>query len=73
LEAAAHAGGPRVVAFVHIPPLRVKALPRRAEPQRRTGNMHALARLTRVSEAMLIAIRTMLPDISTTRRPATLV
>lgn len=73
LEAAAHAGGPRVVAFVHIPPLRMKARPCRAEPQRRTGNLHALARLTRVSEAMLIAIRTMLRDISTTRRLATLV
>ena len=42
LEAAARAGGPRAVAFVHIPPLRVKALPRRAERQRRAPGMHSL-------------------------------
>lgn len=56
LEAAAHAGGPRVVAFVHIPPLRVKALPRRSERQRRTAGMHSVGPLARVVEAMLIAI-----------------
>jgi len=68
LEAAARADGPRVVAFVHIPPLRRKSRPRRAERRRppQAGNMHALARLTRASEAMLIAIRATLRDMATT-------
>ena len=67
LEAAARAGGPRVVAFVHTPPLRLKARPCRAKRERQTGSMHALARLTRVSEAMLIAIRAMFRDMAATR------
>jgi hypothetical protein len=62
--------GPRVVAFVHIPPLRMKALPRRAKLQRpqRAGNMRALARLARASEAMLIALRATLRDTAIDRR-----
>lgn len=67
LEAAARAGGPRVVAFVHIPPLRLKARPRRAQPERKAASMHALAHLTRSSETMLIAIRAMLRDTTATR------
>jgi pyroglutamyl-peptidase len=64
---AARAGGPRVVAFVHISPLCLKARPRRAQRERQTEGMHALARLTRVSETMLIAIRVMLRDTTATR------
>ena len=72
LEAAARPNGPRIVAFVHIPPLRTKARPRRAKPQRpqraeRPGSRRAervltLVRLAHASEAMLIALRAMLRD-----------
>ena len=64
LEAAARPNGPRIVAFVHIPPLRANVRPRRAKPQRpqRAASAHTLARLARASEAMLIALRAMLRD-----------
>lgn len=51
VEAAAQTGVPRFVAFVHVPPLRMKALPRRA-----VRHPHSLAQLTRGGEAILLAI-----------------
>jgi pyroglutamyl-peptidase len=58
LEAAARPGGPRLVVLVHIPPLEMKALPRRAgEQQQARQRMHSLANLTRTAEAILIAVR----------------
>jgi pyroglutamyl-peptidase len=54
LEAAARAGVPRVVVFVHVPPLRMKALPRRAGQR-----THSFASLTRGGEAILLAILAM--------------
>lgn len=69
LEAAARADGPRVVAFVHMPPLCLKARPYRAQRERQAESMPALARLTRVSETMLIAIGAMLRDTAATRSP----
>jgi pyroglutamyl-peptidase len=55
LEAAAQAGVPRVVVFVHVPLPRMKALPRRVGRY-----SHSLAQLTRGSEAILLAIPAML-------------
>jgi pyroglutamyl-peptidase len=58
LEAGARPGGLRLVVLVHIPPLAIKALPRRGRAGERARQpMHSLANLTRAAEAMLIAVR----------------
>jgi pyroglutamyl-peptidase len=64
LEAAQGAGGPRLVAFVHVPPVQRK--PRPASAKRRPA--YQLGDLVRASEAILIAMAA----LARTRRPATL-
>jgi pyroglutamyl-peptidase len=64
LESAQVPGGPRLVAFVHVPPVRRKARP--ASVQRRRG--YRLGDLVRASEAILIAMAA----LARTQRPATL-
>jgi pyroglutamyl-peptidase len=51
LDAARTPGGPRLVAFVHVPPIRVKPLP---AGRRRPG--FRLADLVRAGEAILLAM-----------------
>jgi pyroglutamyl-peptidase len=64
LEAAGAAGGPRLVAFVHVPPVRRKARPAAAKRQR----VYRLSDLVRASEAILVAMAA----LARTQRPATL-
>jgi pyroglutamyl-peptidase len=64
LESARVPGGPRLVAFVHVPP--VKRKPRPALAKRRRG--YRLGDLVRASEAILIAMAA----LARTHRPATL-
>jgi pyroglutamyl-peptidase len=64
LEGARAPGGPRLVAFVHVPPVRRKARPASAT-RRRT---HRLADLVRAGEAILIAMTA----LARMQRPATL-
>jgi pyroglutamyl-peptidase len=65
LEAARGAGGPRLVAFVHVPPVKRKARP--TSSKRRGG--YRVDDLVRASEAILIAMAA----LARTQRPATLV
>jgi pyroglutamyl-peptidase len=59
LEAARQPGGPKLVAFVHIPPLRRSG---RKRPSRDgEARLPSLANLTRAGEAILAAIATALP------------
>jgi pyroglutamyl-peptidase len=64
LEAARAPGGPGIVAFVHVPPIRLK--PRPAGGRRRA---YHLAELVRAGEAILLA----LTALARARRTATLV
>jgi pyroglutamyl-peptidase len=64
LESARVPGGPRLVAFVHVPPVKRKARP--ASGKRRRG--YRLSDLVRASEAILIAMAA----LARTQRPATL-
>jgi pyroglutamyl-peptidase len=64
LEAAHGAGGPRLVAFVHVPPVRHKARPTSAKRR-----VYRLGDLVRASEAILIAMAA----LARTQRPAALV
>jgi pyroglutamyl-peptidase len=64
LEAARVPGGPRLVAFVHVPPVRRKARPASAKRRR----AYRLDDLVRASEAILVAMAA----LARTQRPATL-
>jgi pyroglutamyl-peptidase len=64
LEAARTPGGPRLVAFVHVPP--VKRKPRPASAKRRHG--YRTGELVRASEAILVAMMA----LARMQRPATL-
>jgi pyroglutamyl-peptidase len=64
LEAAQVAGGPRLVAFVHVPPMKRKARPWSAKPRR----LYRLDDLVRASEAILVAMAA----LARTQRAATL-
>jgi pyroglutamyl-peptidase len=64
LESAQVAGGPRLIAFVHVPPVRRKARP--ASTKRR--HRYRLGDLVRASEAILVAMAA----LARTQRPATL-
>ena len=64
LESARVPGGPRLVAFVHVPPVARKARP--ASAKRRRG--YRLGDLVRASEAILIAMAA----LARTQRPAAL-
>jgi pyroglutamyl-peptidase len=64
LEAARRADGPRLVAFVHVPPVRRKARPASAKRRR----AYRLDDLVRASEAILVAMAA----LARTQRPATL-
>jgi pyroglutamyl-peptidase len=71
LEAARGAGGPRLVAFVHVPPVRHKARPVSAcSPSRpcKRRRVYRLGDLVRASEAILIAMTA----LARMERPATL-
>jgi pyroglutamyl-peptidase len=64
LNSARVPGGPRLIAFVHVPPIKRKARPTSAK--RRHG--YRLGDLVRASEAILIAMAA----LARTQRPATL-
>jgi pyroglutamyl-peptidase len=64
LESARVPGGPRLVAFVHVPPVPHKARPTSAKRRR----VYRMSDLVRASEAILIAMAA----LARTRRPATL-
>jgi pyroglutamyl-peptidase len=64
LAAARTAGGPRLVAFVHVPPVRVK--PQQSSAKRR--HAYRLDDLVRASEAILVAM----VALARMQRPATL-
>jgi pyroglutamyl-peptidase len=64
LDAARTRGGPRLVAFVHVPPIHVKTRP--AGKRRRRA--HRLGQLVRAGEAILVAMTALARD----ERPATL-
>jgi pyroglutamyl-peptidase len=64
LESARAPGGPRLIAFVHVPPVRHKARPTSAKRRR----VYGMSDLVRASEAILIAMAA----LARTRRPATL-
>jgi pyroglutamyl-peptidase len=64
LEAARVPGGPRLVAFVHVPPVRRKARPTSAKRRR----AYRLGDLVHASEAILVAM----VALARTQRPATL-
>jgi pyroglutamyl-peptidase len=55
LEASTKPGGPRLVVFVHVPPVRLKSLPRRRNKKR----PHTLSALTRAGEAIVLAVLAM--------------
>jgi pyroglutamyl-peptidase len=61
LEAAKKPGGPKLVAFVHIPP-QPRPRPKHAFRNRR-ARMPSLANLTRSGEAILMAMAAALPAI----------
>jgi pyroglutamyl-peptidase len=64
LESAQVAGGPSLVAFVHVPPVKRKARPSSAKRRR----VYRLADLVRASEAILVAMAA----LARTQRAATL-
>ncbi len=64
LEAAQAPGGPGIVAFVHVPPIRLKA-----RPAGRRQRTYRLTDLVRAGEAILLAMTA----LARARRPATLV
>jgi pyroglutamyl-peptidase len=68
LDAARTPGGPRLVAFVHVPPIRVKPLP---AGRRRRG--YRLAELARAGEAILRAMMAAMTALERAQRTATLV
>ena len=68
LAAARTPGGPRLVAFVHVPPSRAKPLP--AGPRRRRG--YRLADLVRAGEAIVLAMTASMTALARTQRTATL-
>ncbi len=71
LKAAAQPGGPRFVAFVHVPPVQFKPLPRRRGKRPLT-----LTDLTRAGEAIVLAVlamaRAAAPWSAADRRPRSL-
>jgi pyroglutamyl-peptidase len=64
LESARVPGGPHLVAFVHVPPVRRKARPTSVKQRR----VYRLGDLVRAAEAILVAMAA----LARTRRPATL-
>jgi len=58
LEAAARPGGPRLVIFIHVPPIRFKALPKGARQGARRAKRRAvrLGALVRAGEAVLLTM-----------------
>jgi pyroglutamyl-peptidase len=64
LESARVPGGPRLIAFVHVPPVRHKARPTSAKRRR----VYGMSDLVRASESILIVMAA----LARTRRPATL-
>jgi len=68
LDAARTPGGPHLVAFVHVPPIRAKPLP---AGRRRRG--YRLADLVRAGEAILLAMTATMTALARAQRAATLV
>jgi pyroglutamyl-peptidase len=68
LEAARTPDGPRLVAFVHVPPIRRKPQP----SGRRRGNPYRLSELVRAGEAILLAMKALATALARAQRTVTL-
>jgi pyroglutamyl-peptidase len=66
LEASARPGGPRVVIFIHVPPIASKKRPKGRSKRRRAQ----LGDLVRAGEAIVVAMNTLADRAANTRRQA---